>query len=75
MNDERMIQHGLDEHARYALRYPRRWLNKFGGIKLSFYDAPASLKREFAKKRRQAEEALPQPVHMEVPEITYRFVR
>ena len=59
MNDERMIQLAVDEFERIGHAYPRRWLKKFGGIKLSAYDAPANLKREFTTARCQVDALLP----------------
>lgn len=59
MNDEQRIQFGIDEFARYGLRYPRRWSAKFGGIKLSDFDAPSRLKSSYSAARRQVDALIP----------------
>lgn len=59
MNDEQRIQFGIDEFARYGLRHPRRWSAKFGGIKLSDFDAPSRLKSSYSAARRQADALIP----------------
>lgn len=62
MNDEQRIQLAVEEFERIGHAYPRRWSAKFGGIKLSNFDAPTRLKSSYSDARRQAEALIPQPV-------------